>query len=311
MSDPVEFSSSQNHEDAGFFGSVVGGAYLLLAIPAWLWHLYVEYLWNWDEHPWIISAAATFKLVAILVITPFAMLSMLDVGAYVIARTLGVVETTRASTSDIKHAPATYPDSDGSESEMVHVETPPVRVDDADVADATARDVRNVSSAPEVDVTAASPSSARTSPTKSRLKSRFDVGLTIPIPQTRYTHFGKAMQGGDGPEAEACFFSPSDERQLELSGALLSSPTPSRQASPPHERRPRVQPLNVERLPLCDVAPSASSDASSTADSEPFTVLDSSDLNRDIGPEGADSPSNTMENLRRGAGRNDDGMDAL
>ena len=64
--------------------------------------------------------------------------------------------------------------------------------------------------------------------------------LEIPTPQYPYMHGGLTSYG---PEVEACFFSPSDERQLELGGALLSSPTPSRQASPALDRRQRMQPL--------------------------------------------------------------------
>lgn len=116
------------------------------------------------------------------------------------------------------------------------------------------------------------------------------------------------MQGADGPEPEAYFFSPSDERQLELSGALLSSPAPSRQASPGLERRHRVQSLTViDKLNANDAARGSASDASSTADSEPFTVLEPPDLNSD-GPEGSDSALDAVNaNLRRrGARRRDD-----
>lgn len=144
----------------------------------------------------------------------------------------------------------------------------------------------------------------------SRPKTRLDAKLTIPIPQARQSHFGNAIRG-DGSEAEACFFSPSDERQLELSGALLSSPTPSRQASPGLERRQRMQPLqpiSVDRLHTYEVhANSASSDASSTADSEPFTVLERSDLNKDGGVGGSDLADPAANLRRRTAGHGDDG----
>ena len=45
-----------------------------------------------------------------------------DVGAYVIARTLGVVETTRASTSDIKRTDETPAESDESEMDEMQVD---------------------------------------------------------------------------------------------------------------------------------------------------------------------------------------------
>ena len=60
-----------------YSGSVSGGASVLLAAPAYLWHLYVEYLWNYDRHAWILSASATFKLLAIIAIMPFIILALL------------------------------------------------------------------------------------------------------------------------------------------------------------------------------------------------------------------------------------------
>lgn len=72
--------------------------------------------------------------------------------------------------------------------------------------------------------------------------SRFGAKLEIPTPQYPYIH---RSLNSYGQEVEACFFSPSDERQLELGGALLSSPTPSRQASPALDRRQRMQPFTA------------------------------------------------------------------
>lgn len=68
------WSASQH---GGAPGSVAGGASTLLTAPAYLWHLYVEYLWNYERHPWILSASATFKLLALITIMPFVILSLL------------------------------------------------------------------------------------------------------------------------------------------------------------------------------------------------------------------------------------------
>ncbi|KAL5485292.1 hypothetical protein ACEPAI_7934 [Sanghuangporus weigelae] len=304
MSESEEDFWLSQHEHVGFFGSVLGGAYLLLALPAWLWRLYVEYLWNWDAHPWIKNAAATFRLMAIFVIAPFALLTLLDVGAYVIARTLGVVETTKASTYDSKGPRGVCNDGDPSETGMALSGSSAVRVDAVDATGAHEARQNVAAISPEADTSSPSPSSSlssgSTNSTAPSLRPRFDAEkLTIPIPHAHYaSHFERAMQSAGGPEAEACFFSPSDERQLELSGALLSSPALSRQASPGLERRHRVQSLTVDKLHVYDAPPSASSDASSTADSEPFTVLEPLDLNRD-GPEGSDSTIDTNVYMRR------------
>ncbi|KAL5507421.1 hypothetical protein ACEPAH_6877 [Sanghuangporus vaninii] len=310
MSESEEDFWLSQHEHVGFFGSVLGGAYLLLALPAWIWRLYVEYLWNWDMHPWIKNAAATFRLMAILVVAPFVLLTLLDVGAYVIARTLGVVETTKASTYDSKDPRGICSDADPAETDMALSGSSAVRVDAVDATGA--HDARpNVATiSPGADMSSpsssSSSSSGSTNSTTPNLRQRFDTEkLTIPIPHAHYaSHFERTMQSADGPEAEACFFSPTDERQLELSGALLSSPAPSRQASPGLERRHRVQSLTVDKLHAYDAAPGASSDASSTADSEPFTVLESLDLSRD-GPEGTSSALDTNVNTRRRAHRHD------
>ncbi|KAL5528575.1 hypothetical protein ACEPAF_7711 [Sanghuangporus sanghuang] len=314
MSESEEDFWLSQHEHVGFFGSVLGGAYLLLALPAWLWRLYVEYLWNWDAHPWIKNAAATFRLMAILVVAPFVLLTLLDVGAYIIARTLGVVETTKASTYDSKGPRGICNDGDPAETDMaLSGSSAKVRIDAVDATGAHEAGQNVATILPEADMSSPSPSSSSslgsTNSTTPSLRHRFDTEkLTIPIPHAHYaSHFERTMQNADGPEAEACFFSPSDERQLELSGALLSSPAPSRQASPGLERRHRVRSLTVDKLHAYDAAPSARSDASSTADSEPFTVLESLDLNRD-GPEGFDSALDTNINMRRRAAHRHDGV---
>ncbi|KAI0733153.1 hypothetical protein C8Q72DRAFT_881617 [Fomitopsis betulina] len=71
----------------------------VLTLPATLWNLYVDYLWNYKPNSWVSSAASTFRVLAVLCIVPFAILTLLDVTSYVIARTLGVIDDTKASTS--------------------------------------------------------------------------------------------------------------------------------------------------------------------------------------------------------------------
>lgn len=272
-----------NSSSVGFSESVVGGASLLLDLLVRLWYLYVDYLWHYEEHPWIVRSAATFQLLAIVMISPFAFLSMLDVGAYVIARTLGVVETTRASTSD-SDSKSTDSDVYGSEPEAngdvdnsTSVDLPMVHID------VTSEDPKLESNTDNDEVGCSSssglmPSTAtRHQKSATKSKSRFDTNLVIPT--ARYPS-GNGLRV-DGPEADACFFSPTDERTaLELSGALLSSPASSRQASPEPDKLRHRRTLRTNR-PRDQESDSANGDANSSAESESFTVLESADLSRD------------------------------
>ncbi|KAI4528504.1 hypothetical protein K525DRAFT_230708 [Schizophyllum commune Loenen D] len=72
----------------------------LAALPGTLWRLYVEYLWNYDANSWVAHAAYSMRVMAVLLMLPITVLTMLDIASYVIARTLGVIDDTRASTSD-------------------------------------------------------------------------------------------------------------------------------------------------------------------------------------------------------------------
>ncbi|ETW80904.1 hypothetical protein HETIRDRAFT_418842 [Heterobasidion irregulare TC 32-1] len=76
------------------------------SIPALLWRWYVDALWNYSPDSWVASAAYTFRLLALIVILPGVLLTLLDVTSYVIARTLG---DTSAYTSDKTPAPASAP----------------------------------------------------------------------------------------------------------------------------------------------------------------------------------------------------------
>ncbi|KAL1703210.1 hypothetical protein EV121DRAFT_271230 [Schizophyllum commune] len=72
----------------------------LAALPSTLWRLYVDYLWNYDANSWVAHAAYSMRVMAVLLMLPITVLTMLDIASYVIARTLGVIDDTRASTSD-------------------------------------------------------------------------------------------------------------------------------------------------------------------------------------------------------------------
>ena len=71
---------------------------------AYLWHSYINYLWNYDSNSWVATIAYAFRIWAILAILPTLVLALLvsisptrrsysyfvqDVTSYVIARTLG------------------------------------------------------------------------------------------------------------------------------------------------------------------------------------------------------------------------------
>ncbi|CCM01139.1 uncharacterized protein FIBRA_03187 [Fibroporia radiculosa] len=72
----------------------------VLSAPNLLWSLYVDYLWNYQRGSWVYSVASTFRVLAFTIIVPFVLLTLLDVASYVIARTLGVIDETKASTSE-------------------------------------------------------------------------------------------------------------------------------------------------------------------------------------------------------------------
>ncbi|KZT10952.1 uncharacterized protein LAESUDRAFT_734664 [Laetiporus sulphureus 93-53] len=72
----------------------------VLFVPSYLWSLYVTHLWNYEPGSWVDDTASTFRLLAFVVIAPFVLLTLLDVTSYVIARTLGVIDDTKASTSE-------------------------------------------------------------------------------------------------------------------------------------------------------------------------------------------------------------------
>ncbi|KAK7692562.1 hypothetical protein QCA50_004192 [Cerrena zonata] len=72
----------------------------ILSAPHFLWELYVDYLWKYKQESWVASIASTCRVLAFLCISPFVVLTLLDVISYVIARTLGVIDDTKAATSE-------------------------------------------------------------------------------------------------------------------------------------------------------------------------------------------------------------------
>ncbi|KAG6918528.1 hypothetical protein DXG01_013618 [Tephrocybe rancida] len=77
--------------------------------PAVLWNYYIHYLWNYQPNSWVARIASACRVLAILVSLPIIVLALLesrsnrgaqDIASYGIARTLGVIDDVKASTSD-------------------------------------------------------------------------------------------------------------------------------------------------------------------------------------------------------------------
>lgn len=139
----------------------------LISIPHSLWHLYNDYLVYYQKGSWVQSIASTCRVLAFVLIIPFLLLMLLvrtprsscanayitdgprvrirapalvsrvrtfcwheqDVASYVIARTLGVIDETKASTSgELEHPRAG----------QLHQNQPTIVVDDSDVSLAAA-----------------------------------------------------------------------------------------------------------------------------------------------------------------------------
>ncbi|KAF5370739.1 hypothetical protein D9758_001943 [Tetrapyrgos nigripes] len=71
-----------------------------LAIPRFIWTYYVDYLVNYKPNSIVAKIASSFRVLAVLLILPILILGLLDISSYVIARTLGVIDDVKASTSD-------------------------------------------------------------------------------------------------------------------------------------------------------------------------------------------------------------------
>ncbi|TFK44370.1 hypothetical protein BDQ12DRAFT_730436 [Crucibulum laeve] len=72
----------------------------LSSIPGLLWRYYLKYLWYYDSNSWVGRIAYSSRIFALLIVLPLIILGLLDIASYGIARTLGVVDDVKASTSD-------------------------------------------------------------------------------------------------------------------------------------------------------------------------------------------------------------------
>ncbi|KAF8441672.1 hypothetical protein L210DRAFT_973172 [Boletus edulis BED1] len=84
----------------GSLSSELVSSYSALTLPYRLWDAYVTYLWHYQPNSWVSRVASTFRILALVLVLPVVLLTLLDVTSYVIARTLGVVDDGKASTSD-------------------------------------------------------------------------------------------------------------------------------------------------------------------------------------------------------------------
>jgi len=68
--------------------------------PRILWSYYLNYLVNYEPNSAVAKIASFCRVLAILISLPIIILGLLDVSSYLIARTLGVIDDVKASTSD-------------------------------------------------------------------------------------------------------------------------------------------------------------------------------------------------------------------
>jgi len=84
---------------SGHLTELISG-FSLSSLPRLIWQYYLEYLWFYEPSSWVGRIAHIFQILAFMMILPMVLFSLLDVTTYVIARTLGVVDDVKASTSD-------------------------------------------------------------------------------------------------------------------------------------------------------------------------------------------------------------------
>ncbi|KAF9452707.1 hypothetical protein P691DRAFT_803426 [Macrolepiota fuliginosa MF-IS2] len=70
------------------------------AVPGFIINTYTKYLWNYGPESWVARIASSYRVLAFIIALPVIILSLLDIVSYGIARTLGVVDDVKASTSD-------------------------------------------------------------------------------------------------------------------------------------------------------------------------------------------------------------------
>ncbi|KAG6848697.1 hypothetical protein H0H93_014784 [Arthromyces matolae] len=94
------------------------------SLPALLWDIYIRFLWSYEPNSWVARIASMCRVLAILVSLPIVVLALLDIASYGIARTLGVIDDVKASTTDtsnlhppsIRVSPSSTPSSTFSDS---------------------------------------------------------------------------------------------------------------------------------------------------------------------------------------------------
>ncbi|KAF7321691.1 hypothetical protein MKEN_00690500 [Mycena kentingensis (nom. inval.)] len=189
-------------------------AQMLASAPSLLWELYLDWLWNWTDHPssWVSRIAYTCRILAILILIPVLVLILLDIASYGIARTLGVIDLTSASTSD---------------RQTIHsasVAVPSVQVDEP----------HSPSSAT---------SSASSSVPKRAQRSELTLNTLESLPPLNISGEGAA------PAQPDAYFT-SEPNSLKLSGVGLFSPAASRPPSPTITRKslPPEDRLSVSML---------------------------------------------------------------
>ncbi|KAG7446266.1 uncharacterized protein BT62DRAFT_1075854 [Guyanagaster necrorhizus] len=69
-------------------------------LPRLIWDLYLEYLWYYSPNSWVACIAYGFRIIAIFLVSPIVIITLLDLASYGVARTLGIVDAVKASTSD-------------------------------------------------------------------------------------------------------------------------------------------------------------------------------------------------------------------
>ncbi|PFH53838.1 hypothetical protein AMATHDRAFT_45291 [Amanita thiersii Skay4041] len=86
--------------------------------PAFLWKFYLDNLWYYSPESWVAKTANTARVLAILVALPIVILGLLDIASYGIARTLGVIDDVKASTSDVASVHVDHTTSEESASNI-------------------------------------------------------------------------------------------------------------------------------------------------------------------------------------------------
>lgn len=79
------------------------------SLPRLIWDLYLEYLWYYSPNSWVARIAYGFRIIAIFLVSPIVIITLLDLASYGVARTLGIVDAVKASTSDSASAGLNIP----------------------------------------------------------------------------------------------------------------------------------------------------------------------------------------------------------